>query len=271
MNSVRSYSSRTPRFLKTLSETSKPPLTKPKVVSKPFGLESPVLLLNTDSSITKGLFSVEAKELRQRQLDHDIKHSPFFESKSFTNTNGKIFTPPVSYFKDEKSKYFPNFKAPALDGNNKELYSLFSNKLSLVRIFSTISGEQCTESYFKNNDGNTNYLTTDYQQFQQSYSPIQIIDLNIPQNWAKRWAVNFATGNIKKSMPQERHQGYFILNEKLFPFDIKQQLLCDNSCSGYIYLIDHNGKIRWATSGYSNPSELELMMKCIKGVAKEIK
>lgn len=274
MKFVRYNSNAAPRFLKTLSESSKPPLTKPHVITKPFGLPAPLMLNPANSqgrwSLTTEIFGGEAKEMRQRQLDHDIKHSPFYESKSFTNTNGKIFTPSASYFKADKAKYFPNFKATAIDGSELELHQLLKGKVSLIRVFSSVSGDNCSGTYFKSSDTGDNYLQSDYPKYLQKYSHSQIIDLNIPLGFLKRNMVKIVRGSIKNSLPDARKSRYFILPDSLIPFDIKQELLCDNSCSGYIYLVDSEGKIRWATSGYANEKELQILWKCLKGVEKEL-
>lgn len=263
-----------PRFTQTLKEASKKPLEKPQPTLRPFGLETPVLLnhkltnLWTLKGLNAELFSSEAKERRQKQLDHDIVHSPFYESKSFTNTNGKIFTPPVSYFKAEKSMYFPDFVSLTLDQPKQSFYELLENKVNIVRLYSTVSGEKCANTYFEV-DGE-NYLTSGFDKFLKDYPNSQIIDINIPQNWAKELLVNLSKSNIKKTVPNPRHKSFFILPYQTFSFEIKQKLNCDNSCSGYIYLLDSQGRIRWATSGFSNEDESKLMWKCIKGLEKEL-
>lgn len=271
MSFIRYYTTKTPRFLQTINESSKPALTKPQVVNRPFGLPVPVLLNPKEHgkfSIKNEIFSSEAKEIRQKQLDHDIKHSPFYESKSFTNTNGKIFTPPISYFKSDKSLYFPNFFAKSLIGNEHQLYELLQDKVSIIRVFSTVSGERCTETYLKQ-DG-IDFNGKDYDKFLELYPKSQIIDLNIPQGWAKRFMVNIAKGNIKKTLSPKRYDSYFVVNDSLFSYYIKEQLICDNSCSGYIYLVDNNGKVRWGTSGYADDKEKSLLYKCLLGISKEL-
>lgn len=258
-----------PRFTKTLTEASKPPLEKSIIISRPFGLESPRLLnQRTNAFANFNIFSSEAKERRQKALDHDIKHSPFYDSKSFNNTNGKIFLPPKSYFKNDHSKYFPDFIGDSLVKKDQKLSNFLKNKVNIIRVYSTLSGEKCTDTYF--NVENENYLTTGFKTFQNKFPHSQIIDINIPQNWLKASLVKLSRGNIKKSIPVERVNSYFILPDHVLPYDVKQTLYCDNSCSGYVYIVDHNGKIRWATSGYSNNEELKVMWKCVNGLEKEV-
>lgn len=249
-----------PRFIQTVAETSKPPLTKLIVINKPLGLAQPTTL-KTAYSID--LFSSKAKELRQQKLDHDLKHSPMYESKSFTNTNGKIFQSPISYFKSEKSLYFPDFAYHTITNKQVKLYKLLKDKISLIRIYLTQSGENCVNSYFKNSS--IDYLKQ-YEEFIKKYPNCQIIDLNIPQGWLKSWLIKLVSSNIKNNLPEQRRDKYFILPETLFPFNVKQQLFCDNSCGGYIYFVDSDGKIRWCTSGYSNEEEQKLFDKVIRGL-----
>lgn len=263
-----------PRFATTLKEAAKPPLTKSVVIDKPFGLDQPVLLNHKVmetfqlSKIKHEIFSAEARERRQLKLDYELVHSPFYESKSFLNTNGKIFTPPISYFKPDKSKYFPDFTSKTLNGDETSMFDVLSRaKVSIVRLYSTMSGEKCVNSYF-DVDG-SNYAKNDFEKFRKNHPQSQMIDINIPSNWAKGFMINLSKLSIKKLISKERHALYFILPEHILQYDIRRKLHCDNMCSGYIYLIDQNGRLRWGTSGYSTEEELKLMWKCVRGLEKE--
>lgn len=265
---------RAPRFAKTIKEAAKPPLTKSATINRPFGLDKPALLNHKITEtfqlgkIKHELFSAEARERRQKKLDYEIVHSPFYESTSFSNTNGKIFTPPVSYFKADKSKYFPDFICKNIEGNQTSLFDiLVQKKVNIVRLFSTMSGENCIKTYFEQ-DG-TNLANDGYEQFEKLYPNSQMIDINIPSNWAKGFLINLSSNSIKKLIPEGRRSNYFILPEHTLQYDVRQKLNCDNMCSGYIYLLDQEGKIRWATSGYANEEELKLMWKCVKGLEAE--
>lgn len=254
----------TPRFVTTLKAGAKPALEKSIAITRPFGLDSPILLNrkigNTYSlsNIRSELFSSEAKERRQKKLDYEITHSPFYESKSFRNTNGKIFTPPISYFKLDKSKYFPDFIATTLNSNQTSIFDLFEGKISIVRVYLTVSGQNCVESWFKGFNPVDKYPST------------QIIDINIPANWLKGFIIGLSKNSIKKTIPEDRWNKYFILPDHIWQYDIREKLLCDNMCSGYLYIVDNNGKIRWATSGSSNEEEFKLFEKVLKGLQKEI-
>ncbi|EEQ38700.1 ATP10 family protein [Clavispora lusitaniae] len=261
---ARVFERQVPRFVTTLKEASKPALEKSQPITKPFGFDSPTYLSHESSSITNVLSSA-AREKRQKQLDHDIVHSPFYESKSFTNTQGKIFTPPVSYFKKDKAKYFPSFTGYTLLNHKKSLYDVLKGKVSIVRIFSTVSGQNCTDTYTPDN-----LSAEGYEQLQKQYPHTQIVDVNLPQSWIKGLFVKLAKSNLRGMIPPARHDTYFMLSSNTFSVDVKKTLMCDNTCSGYIYILDEDGKIRWATSGFANDDETKVLWRTVRGLEKEL-
>ncbi|KAL6450132.1 ATP10 Mitochondrial ATPase complex subunit ATP10 [Candida maltosa Xu316] len=258
-----------PRFMNTYSDTIKPPQEKPTRLSKPVLLNHKLSDTYSFSNIKQELFGDQAKERRQKQLDYDLKHSPIYEAKSFQNTKGKIFTPPISYFKQDKSLYFPDFIAKTLTGGSRSLYEALDDKISIITLSSAVTGEQCVRSYFKV-DGK-DYYSTDYETFKEEYPKVQIIDINMPQSWIKGFIMNMGKGGLKKSLGDEsRFKNYFILPSHIMSAEIKEKLHCDNQCSGYIYIVDNMGKLRWATSGMATPEDLTLMWKVVKGLQKEV-
>lgn len=253
-----------PKFLNTVKAASKAPLTKSETVARPFGYDSKVTLKSNHVSFFN-LFSKKGREVNRRQLDHDIAHSPFYESKSFSNLKGKIFTPPVSYFKQDKSKYFPDMIATAILGKQQQLSLLFEDKVLIVRVYSTVSGENCTKTYLGD------YLEKEgYQDFKTKHPRAQIIDLCVPQSRVKGLITLMAAPSLRKSLSEERRDLYFLLPFGTFDADARRVLKCDNSCSGYLYVIDNEGKIRWATSGSSNDEESATLWRAVKGIEKSI-
>ena len=103
----------------------------------------------------------------------------------------------------------------------------------------------------------------------EEYPHTQILDVNMPQSWIKGFVTNLSTGNLRKTLkPALRYENYFILPGHIMSAEIREQLYCDNQCSGYIYIVDSMGKIRWATSGYATPEDLKLMWKVVKGAKR---
>ncbi|OBA19902.1 hypothetical protein METBIDRAFT_32931 [Metschnikowia bicuspidata var. bicuspidata NRRL YB-4993] len=261
---VRAQQKKVPGFLKSALATSEPALTKPEVISRPFGFDEQIQLSQRKTSI-RDMFSEEAKERRQRQLDYDLKHSSFYEFKSFNNTKGKIFQPPASYFKKEKSKFFPDLMAKTLSNNTHRLSDILKDRVTILRIFSTISGEKCANTYVEK------YLTEEgYEEFCEKYPRAQIVDLNIPQTWAKGLFAGISKGNLRRKVNPARHDSYFLIPHGLLDLDAKTILKCGNTCAGYLYVLDSEGHIRWATSGNADEKELEVLWKSVRGISREL-
>lgn len=255
-----------PGFLKTLTEASKAPLKASLTISRPIGLPEPKVF-GSQFSITK-YFSPEARDQRRQQINYDLKHSQVYEYKSYTNTNGKIFRSPVSFFKGEKSLYFPNFIEKNINGERIEFFKALAGKVNVIRVFQSVAGANATETYFKS--GELDYLTKNYKDFVQKFPKVQLIDLNIPLDSLKNTILNMSKSNIKKSVPEERQLGYFILPHSVFNHEVRENLLCDNNYGGYIYVVDEQGRIRWCTSGNSDEADVKLFHKVLMGLSKEI-
>lgn len=254
-----------PRFAKTIEGLSKPALLKPEPITRPFGFDSPILLNDATKHSIKDAFSAQERERRQKEIDYDLKHSPFYDSKSFTNTQGKIFLPPISFFKQDKALYFPNFEAYTLAKNKRKLYDLLANKVTILRLSSAIAGENCINSYV------TDYLSeSGYENFKTKYPHAQIVDVNLPQTWIKGLFVSLAKNNLRKMIPPARHDNYFIVPHSLFTGEVKRTLKCDNACSGYLYILDNTGRIRWATSGIADEEETEVLWRTVRALDKEM-
>lgn len=256
--------SKSPRFVATLKKASEPALSKSEPTTRPFGYSLPTTLEAHDWSWTL-LFSESASDKRLRQLNHDIKHSAFYESKSFQNTNGKIFTPPQSYFRRDKALYFPLFVNKNLEGQSVKLSDLWKDHVTLVRVYSTMSGEKCASTYLNE------YLSKEGgEKLAQKFPNTQIVDLNVPQSTVKGLFVHAAKSNLRKTIPPHRVDKYFIVPAGLFDVDVRHTLRCNNTCLGYVYVLDDSGKIRWATSGYALDAELEVLWRTVEGLEKEL-
>lgn len=248
----------------TFKQVSKPPLTESIAITKPFGVKKGTTLTDSKGKsvgLDYKLLSTQARERRQRELKHDLVHSPIYESQSYNNTKGKIFTSPAGLFQAKYAQYFPDFTAETLTGNLQQLYGLLPLRLTFVRIYSTMSGEQCVDSWFKR-DGK-DYLDGDYAELRKEYPHLQFVDINMPQGMIKGMIVKWSKNGIKAKLPKERHNQYYIVPQSLFSLEVKEELFCDNACSGYIYLLDQEGRIRWAASGPATEKEVGLMWKVV--------
>ncbi|KAK6463443.1 ATPase assembly factor ATP10 [Scheffersomyces coipomensis] len=260
-------------FVKTISEATKSPIRESIPIKRPIGLPEPTIINKHAGSLSMGnlfkeIFSSEGRDKRRESLNYDLKHSILYESKSFLNTKGKIFTPPISYFKKEKSRYFANFKGHRLIEPDINFYDLLKGKVNVVRVYSKQSAFDCVKSYFEI-DGK-DLAGKDYNEFLTKFNRSQIIDINLPYRWYEGYFLNQSKKSILKRLPKERYGNYFILPLQELPYKVREELMCDNMCAGYIYVIDEDGKIRWCTSGKANDEELEFLWMCLERLEKEL-
>lgn len=246
-----------PGFISTLNEAAKPPLTASISVTRPIGYSLPRLLNPSKPFTLLGFYASlmlpEARLFRQRKLDHDVRHSPFYESKSFNNTNGKIFLSPPSYFQAARALYFPDFSSRTLD-STRCISEVFPGKVLVVKVYSTILGANCTELYVSK---------------LELVPAVQIVDINVPENWAKLATVYILIPSLRKSIPLDRHDLFFVVSPKVFNFEVRQKLLCDNTCGGYIYVVDGQGKIRWAASGNASAKDQQELQRIVNAIKAE--
>lgn len=246
-----------PGFINTLKEAGKPPLTASIPITRPIGYALPQLLNPPKPFSLLGFYTSlmlpEARLRRQKRLDHDVRHSPFYESKSFNNTNGKIFSSPQSYFQAARSLYFPEFSSKTLE-TTRRISEAFPGKVLVVKVYSTILGAECAELYVSKLEQNPT---------------VQIIDVNVPANWAKLATVYALIPSLRKSIPHDRHNLFFIVSPTVFDFEVRQKLLCDNTCGGYVYVVDGQGKIRWAASGNATEKDQHELQRIVNALKVE--
>lgn len=89
---------------------------------------------------------------------------------------------------------------------------------------------------------------------------IQRVDINIEQNKLKAMLITFFVPSLRKTIPEDRHDKYFIVKQGVTD-EIRSQVGLVNGKVGYVYLVDGQGKIRWAASGVATDDEIEALVK----------
>ncbi|GMM37224.1 Atp10 protein [Saccharomycopsis crataegensis] len=231
---------------------------------------------------------------RKENLEKEFATSGMYDMFIFRKTGGKVFISPRSYFKKEKSLYFPNFIADENleKGKNISTYDVFTNsgandKFSIVRIFTTAIGQNFTKKYFDINkfsdlslknkeasDGAKNYLQSNetFQQLKTNYPNLQIVNVTLYDNFFKKWIFKtFASKAIKKNVSDPEYlKNFLILNKKYIDVPTKESINYLNGITGYIYIIDNEGKIRWLSCGDPEESDIQTLWKTVQGLQLEV-
>lgn len=213
---------------------------------------------------------VKNKE-RQEILEREMARSGMYDVYTFRHTRGKLFHSPPTYWKAEKSLYMPNFTGQDLQSSKvKGTSSTLKGKISVVRMFSSKVGEEKSQSYFSYPD--KNYLTPEgYETFLESYPNSQIVDINVTENALKALFVKMSKSGIRKTLHKSRMDKYFIVPKKGLDINIRESIQFINSFSGFIYVLDQEGRIRWAACGDANDSERNLLWRTVRALEKEYK
>jgi len=211
---------------------------------------------------------VKNKE-RQEELEKEMARSGMYDVYIYRKTKGKIFYSPPSYWKAEKALYMPNLVGEdLLSSKLKGTTSVLKGKVSIVRIFTSQVGEKQSQSFFKLSD--QDYLTPKgYEEFLSAHPNSQIVDINITENAIKALSVKISKSGIRKITNSSRHDKYFIVPKKGLDMKLKESIQLLNTYTGFIYVIDHEGRIRWAACGDASEKERNMLWRTVRGLETE--
>ena len=97
---------------------------------------------------------------------------------------------------------------------------------------------------------------------------LQTVDINLEENLAKAWLVRIFMGRMRRQVPKEQHERYFLVRKGVDE-SIKEAIGMMNSRVGYVYLLDENCRIRWAGSGSAEGNELSGLNKGVRKLIDE--
>ena len=93
---------------------------------------------------------------------------------------------------------------------------------------------------------------------------VEVVQISTQEGFALRMLKGMVKSGFRKAVPAEDHERtlLFFGSDQNF----KDVLRCHNTCTGYVFLLDGIGRIRWAGSG--KPTDKE--MRTLTEVAKEL-
>lgn len=190
---------------------------------------------------------------------------PYFRDWSnMSYHRGKAFIAPTRLFRAGRALYFPNLRGVTLVSPREEQDTtpVLKGKVSLVTMFSGTWAEQQTKTFIGDNEQLDRIMSA-------GTGFLQRVDVNVEGNALKAALVRIFMGGLRKNLPVAQHGRYFLVR-KGFTEEMRPDMGMHNSQVGYLYLIDHACRIRWAASAEAEPGERESMIRGIGKLVREL-
>ncbi|KAK2818464.1 hypothetical protein FQN49_007874 [Arthroderma sp. PD_2] len=244
----------------------------PKPLKRPLGLPYPPeegqnTGIDKRSLRQRGGDLVDKDKYQQRQSELIKEYSkPYYREWHRMNYHsGKVFLCNPRLFKEDFSLYFPNLFGRTLSRSKpmQNTTPVLRGKISLVRVFASLWAESQTVTFIGEKEN------PELQQIiADAGSMMQKVDINNEDNWLKALLVRIFMGSMRRKMPTEQHERYFLVR-KGFTNYLKDQIGMLNGKVGYVYLLDENCRIRWAGSSIAGPEELNSLNRGLQKLISE--
>ncbi|KAK7208578.1 ATP10 protein-domain-containing protein [Myxozyma melibiosi] len=206
--------------------------------------------------------SYEKNIERRKELIGQMAESYFIDMHDYRKTQGKEWKAPQMFFRADKALYMPNFHGTTLASSaEKDTTSALKGKVSVVKLYSQLSGEHHVDSYF----GSSAEAIADVSE----ESGYQTVDITVPDRKVNKWISKFFAFRTRRKLPKSRHDLFFYAQP--LPDQLSHAIGQVNKYTGYVYIVDGDCKIRWAACAKAMEEEKESFRKCLKGVVAEHK
>ncbi|GFZ49355.1 hypothetical protein JCM24511_07475 [Saitozyma sp. JCM 24511] len=181
---------------------------------------------------------------RKDELLDEERHKA--KRKALSANGGKLWTAPPVLIREDRALYFPDISGKSLLSTPVHTTSLLANRTSLVTLLSTRISEEHVQSFISP-------VLEDW-----SHRPgFQLVQINHQDNPLKSMLLTFFLSSLKRTVPEERWGSYIVSSGAWSAYDVTGPLGIENKLLGYVFLVDHNLKVRWAGCGPATPKETE--------------
>jgi ATPase complex subunit ATP10 len=163
---------------------------------------------------------------------------------------------------EKRAKVFPfldNLKS--LRGGKVDLPEFFLRKNRSHDV-----DAQCTLVAISFRDFGYNLLASWLDPFAEAMTGkdrVEVVRLNLSEGWVNKWILRgFITGLTKRNTPQSEQDRTFLYFGDLESF--RDSLRMHNVMTGYVFLLDGLGRVRFAGSGPASEEEAERLIRFAK-------
>ncbi|BGP15963.1 hypothetical protein JCM10213_004778 [Rhodosporidiobolus nylandii] len=206
------------------------------------------------------LLSREKRLDERRHLVKQVSKGYFHDYNELRGPKGgKAFIAPKTLIREDLSLYFPDIEGTSLATKEKvHTTNLFEGKVSLVAFSSVRASEEHVNSFVRPALSDMK----DEPDFQYVY-------INLQENPLKSFLVSMFISSLRKTVPKEYHSTYLLSHQSLEY--LRGPLGMENQHVGSVFLVDWNGKIRWAGCGWATVEEEEALRRCSHVLVERLK
>ena len=206
------------------------------------------------------------KHLEKRaRMSKQISKPYFRDWSNMRFREGKIWVAPERLFRAEHALFFPNFFGRTLREKEEiDTVEVMQGKISLVSFVSNdwAASQAATFCSAKKSPGVQEIL-------QQAPEIAQKVEINYENNVLKYWILRlFGLRKLRKTRSTFEQDRYFIVRRGATDI-VKEALGLLNDKGGYVYLVDHACRIRWAGSANAEVKEKENLVKGLRRLIQE--
>lgn len=199
-----------------------------------------------------------------RTLPVELAHGYFWMVSDLRVTDGKPTKSNDYLIPANLAQPFPDLLAGVtnLKGETIELPQFFlrKNRSEDETAQCTLVAVSCRDHGFKM----LNSWTEPFQEVFQDEERVELVHLNITEGWVSSMVLSsIIKGMVKKNTPEEDHETTLLCFRKTLE-GFRDSLRMHNVMSGYIFLLDGVGRIRFAGSGEATPEDIEKIISFAK-------
>lgn len=95
------------------------------------------------------------------------------------------------------------------------------------------------------------------------------VQLSVVDSFLFSLMQGYVLNGLKSTVPEHRFQDTFVSFGAAGSGELREALGIDNRLTGYVFLVDGAGRVRWRGSGAATPVELDALVRCAKDLNRQ--
>ena len=202
---------------------------------------------------------------KSREIRDDMgMNAPAKHFKQIFDTDNKPIPISMKLIRAKQAVKLPDIKGISLAKTKEEnITSLCQTKFSTTLLL--ISWNQYSQDLL------SQWVKPFLDEYETENNDVQVLELSIASKWYIKYISGLLRNKLKKTIEPSRHQYFYNIYENFNNKD-REIMGLDNPLAGYIFLIDHQGKIRGkASGGISSPEEFTQLVRLTDELIQEQK